>query len=154
HGPQDPRRKDVAVPRLHGKFLMPAPAYQDEARLRSCIDTVSRYSMEGSLEREVTMNRRQFLKDASAMGGAALLAPKILRSFEAGPAAPGVARVAFVKTTDRASGVARAIDLLSVERFSGKDLFLKPNFNSADSPPGSTHQDALAALVRKLKAMG
>jgi uncharacterized protein (DUF362 family) len=100
------------------------------------------------------MNRRQFLKDASALGSAALLAPKLLSSLEMSAAAPGVARVAFVKTTERTSGVARAIDLLGLERFGGKDLFLKPNFNSADSPPGSTHQDTLAALVRKLKAMG
>jgi uncharacterized protein (DUF362 family) len=100
------------------------------------------------------MNRRQFLKEASALGSAALVAPKLLSSLEMSAAVPGVARVAFVKTTERTSGVARAIDLLGLERFGGKDLFLKPNFNSADSPPGSTHQDTLAALVRKLKAMG
>src|SRR5215468_6356051 len=99
------------------------------------------------------MNRRRFLKDASALGSAALLAPRLLCSLEMS-AVPGVARVAFVKTTERTSGVARAFDLLGLERFGGKDFFLKPNFNSADSPPGSTHQDTLAALVRKLKAMG
>ncbi|MBZ5523060.1 MAG: DUF362 domain-containing protein [Acidobacteriia bacterium] len=65
-----------------------------------------------------------------------------------------MARVAFVKTTDRAAGVARAIDLLGLERFRGKDLFVKPNFNSADKTPGSTHEDTLAAILRKLKQMG
>jgi uncharacterized protein (DUF362 family) len=50
--------------------------------------------------------------------------------------------------------VARAIDLLGIERFRGKDLFVKPNFNSADPTPGSTHPDTLTALLRKLKAMG
>ncbi|HEY6308800.1 MAG TPA: DUF362 domain-containing protein [Candidatus Angelobacter sp.] len=100
------------------------------------------------------MNRRQFLKDASTLGSAALLAPSLLRAIELGGASAATAQVAFVKTTDRVAGVARAIDLLGLERFRGKDLFIKPNFNSADATPGSTHQDTLAALLRKLKAMG
>jgi uncharacterized protein (DUF362 family) len=64
------------------------------------------------------------------------------------------ARVAFVKTMDRASGVARAIELLGLDGFGSKDLFVKPNFNSADPAPGATHEDTLAALLRKLLAMG
>jgi uncharacterized protein (DUF362 family) len=64
-----------------------------------------------------------------------------------------MARVAFVKTTDRTAGVNRAIDLLEMASMEGKDLFLKPNFNSADAPPGSTHDDTLSALVRRLQAM-
>ena len=35
--------------------------------------------------------------------------------------------MAFVKTTDRASGVKRAIDLLGMEKFRGKDLFIACN---------------------------
>jgi len=58
-----------------------------------------------------------------------------------------------VKTTDRSLGVSRAIDLLELPKFGGKDLFIKPNFNSADRTPGSTHEDTLAALVRKVRAM-
>lgn len=100
------------------------------------------------------MNRRQFLKDASTLGGAALLAPSLLNAVAFEGSSATTARVAFVKTTDRAAGVARAIDLLGLERFRGKDLFVKPNFNSADATPGSTHQDTLVALLRKLKAMG
>lgn len=64
------------------------------------------------------------------------------------------APVAFVKTTDRADGIRRAIDLLNVKPFQGKDLFLKPNFNSADAAPGSTHEDTLVALIRELKSRG
>ena len=63
-------------------------------------------------------------------------------------------RVAFVKTRNRGSGVHKALDLLEVPSLQGKDLFLKPNFNSADTPPGSTHDDTLSALVRWLQAMG
>jgi uncharacterized protein (DUF362 family) len=65
-----------------------------------------------------------------------------------------MARVAFVKTNDRAAGVNHAIDLLGLPRLQGKDIFIKPNFNSSDPPPGSTHEETLAALVRKLKTMG
>jgi uncharacterized protein (DUF362 family) len=97
------------------------------------------------------MNRRQFLKNASTTFGAALVAPTWLSAFDA---APGTAHVAFVKTTDRASGVKRAINLLGMNKFGGKDLFIKPNFNSSDPTPGSTHQDTLVALMRQLKTMG
>jgi len=63
-------------------------------------------------------------------------------------------RVAFVKTQDRVAGVQKALDLLEINSMRGSDLFLKPNFNSADATPGSTHNDVLSALVRKLQAMG
>jgi len=63
-------------------------------------------------------------------------------------------RVAFVKTQDRATGVNKSLDLLEINPMKGKDLFLKPNFNSADAPPGSTHNDTLSTLVRRLQAMG
>ena len=99
------------------------------------------------------MNRRQFLRDASTTIGAALLAPGVLKAavFDE---TPSVSHVAFVKTTDRAAGIKRAIDLLGVEKFRGKDLYIKPNFNSSDPTPGSTHQDTLVALLRQLKARG
>jgi uncharacterized protein (DUF362 family) len=64
------------------------------------------------------------------------------------------AQVAFVKTSDRAAGVRRAIDLLEVGAVKGKDLFIKANFNSADPAPGSTHTETLAAVIRTLRAMG
>jgi uncharacterized protein (DUF362 family) len=62
--------------------------------------------------------------------------------------------VAFVKTRDRSGGVQRALDLLEINPVRGKPLFLKPNFNSADPAPGSTHNDTLSALVRQLQEMG
>ena len=63
-------------------------------------------------------------------------------------------RVALVKTRERITGVNRALDLLDLPSFEGKSLFLKPNYNSADPPPGSTHNDVLVALVRGLRARG
>jgi uncharacterized protein (DUF362 family) len=100
------------------------------------------------------MNRRQFLNDASTLGSAALLAPSFVKATAFGGAPTATTQVAFVKTTDRVAGVARAIDLLGLQQFRGKDLFVKPNFNSADATPGSTHTDTLVALLRKLKTMG
>jgi len=66
----------------------------------------------------------------------------------------GVARLAFVKTTDRSEGVRRAIALLGINPVAGKHVFLKPNFNSSDPAPGSTHPEVLVALVKMLKEMG
>ena len=65
-----------------------------------------------------------------------------------------MAEVAFVKTRDRVAGVNRALDLLDLGPLQGKHLFLKPNFNSADPPPGSSHNHALGTLVRRLQALG
>jgi uncharacterized protein (DUF362 family) len=62
--------------------------------------------------------------------------------------------VAFVKTADRATGVKKALELLSLNRIKGKNLFLKPNFNSADPAPGSTHPDTLSTLVQMLQTLG
>ena len=98
------------------------------------------------------MDRRNFLKGAAAMGGVALT-PSVISTLLGCAAAKQTARVAFVKTTDRAAGVNRAIDLLGLKSFSGKDLFIKPNFNSADPTPGSTHIDTLSALIDKLRKM-
>ncbi len=102
------------------------------------------------------MDRREFLKSGVGLGGLALVSPLIEAShgFLGTPSGASTARVAFVKTTDRTSGVNHAINLLGLKPFHGKDIFIKPNFNSADAPPGSTHVDTLAALVRKLNAMG
>jgi uncharacterized protein (DUF362 family) len=63
-------------------------------------------------------------------------------------------KIALVKTGDRADGVRRAIDLLGVNPVRGNHVLLKPNFNSADAAPGSTHPDVLRSLVVRLNDMG
>src|SRR5437773_12258193 len=98
------------------------------------------------------MDRRNFLKGAAAVGGISLT-PKLVTSMLAGGFDKPVARVAFIKTTDRAGGVNRAIDLLGLRSFNGRDIFIKPNFNSADTPPGSTHIDTLSAVIDKLRKL-
>lgn len=63
-------------------------------------------------------------------------------------------QVALVKTRDRAEGVTKVLDLLGINPVQGKTVFLKPNFNSADPAPGSTHNDILRSLVQNLWEMG
>ncbi len=78
-------------------------------------------------------------------------APAPSPSPTAGPATrPSGARVAFIKTTDRAEGVRRALALLGPPPLEGRNVLLKPNFNSADPAPGSTHNDVLRTLVEAL----
>ncbi len=98
------------------------------------------------------MDRRTFLRQTAAAGAAASTSTVLgdMASFAAEPRA----RVALVRTTSRADGVRRAIALLKPAAFGGKDLFIKPNFNSADPTPGSTHLDTLNALVGELRRLG
>ncbi len=63
-------------------------------------------------------------------------------------------RVVLVKTSDRQEGVKASIRALELNPVKGKAVLIKPNFNTADAPPGSTHNDTLVALVEELWAMG
>jgi uncharacterized protein (DUF362 family) len=63
-------------------------------------------------------------------------------------------QVALVQTTDRREGVAASLKALNVNPAKGKHVLIKPNFNTADPAPGSTHNDTLAALVTTLWEMG
>ena len=63
-------------------------------------------------------------------------------------------RVAFVKTADRSRGVTASIAGLGINPVKGKDVLIKPNFNTSDQCPGSTHNDTLVALIEELWKMG
>ena len=63
-------------------------------------------------------------------------------------------KISLVRTSDRSEGTRKAIDLLKINPVKGKAVVLKPNFNTADPAPGSTHNDTLRALITKLKEMG
>ncbi|HEY40281.1 MAG TPA: DUF362 domain-containing protein [Dehalococcoidia bacterium] len=65
-----------------------------------------------------------------------------------------MSKVSLVRTSDRTDGVRRVIALLDVNPVKEKAVVLKPNFNSADRTPGSTHIETLRALVQNLKEMG
>ena len=63
-------------------------------------------------------------------------------------------KVSIVNTEDRLNGVLEAVDKLGEFSFTNEHVFLKPNFNSADPPPGSTHSDVLRALIKFLRDGG
>lgn len=65
-----------------------------------------------------------------------------------------LAAVALVRTRDRAWGARRALELLGHNPARGKRVLLKPNYNSADPAPASTHPDMLRALVEATQEMG
>jgi uncharacterized protein (DUF362 family) len=105
------------------------------------------------------MNRRTFLKTSVLVGSAALLSPwpqldSLAAAVRPTPTVGPKTQVALVKTTHRAAGVQQALALLEFNPVKGKKLFLKPNFNSADPAPGSTHPDTLQVLVQALQQLG
>ncbi len=94
-------------------------------------------------------NRREFVRTVSA--GLALVPALgldgVRRLF-----APRRSRVALVVTSDRKQGVANLLKLFGPQGMAGKRVVLKPNFNTSDDAPGSTHNDTLAELVAELRA--
>lgn len=69
---------------------------------------------------------------------------------------PASVKVSVVKTHDRGVGIRSAIELLGDERpiFTNLAVVLKPNFNSADPFPASTHNDTTEAIIRLLQESG
>lgn len=130
-----------------------------------------------SIHRPQGPSRRGLLKYVGLLTGAVALPPAI-RAFGAQfsaadtPLAPSALpldqftptplaaaslsphRVALVKTTDRAAGVRQAIDLLQPPGFSGKTVFIKPNYNTGDPAPASTDPVVLETLVQEIQGAG
>jgi uncharacterized protein (DUF362 family) len=99
------------------------------------------------------MNRRKFLADLAGASSFVIASPLLAACHSTG-VKKKLTPVAFVKTSDRMTGVARAINLLKLGSFRNRDVFIKPNYNSADATPGSTHNDTLVSLIQKLRGMG
>jgi len=131
---------------------------------------LSYYGREGEA-RPIKLCRREFLKKLALLGGMVMLSsffPACLRKEAAinkavAPAAAKDAtmnaknpltKISLVRTGDRAEGVRRALALLESNPVQGRAVTLKPNFNTADPAPGSTHNDTLRALVLNLQKMG
>jgi uncharacterized protein (DUF362 family) len=68
--------------------------------------------------------------------------------------AKDTSQVAFIKTSDRERGVRQAMEMFDLSDITGKTVFLKPNFNSPDPTPGSTHPDVLRAILSTLQHSG
>ena len=102
--------------------------------------------------RSGSIARRDFVRATAA--GIALLPMSGL----AGARLPGItgrkSRVALIRTADRKRGVADVLRLLDPQGIAGKRVVIKPNFNTADDAPGSTHVDTLGQLVTELHGRG
>ena len=97
------------------------------------------------------MKRREFLKQSTSGVALFSMAGRIL---EPSAKAQTASKVALVKTLDRGKGIAAAMNLLSFSSPQSKKVLIKPNFNTADPAPGSTHNDTLRQLVLQMKRLG
>ncbi len=91
------------------------------------------------------MKRRDFII-TSALGIAGMAFMKSMGSEKT--------VVSIVRTRNRKEGVFEAVRLLGINPLRGKDVLIKPNFNSADPCPGSTHNDTLEAIIKLAKDYG
>ncbi len=102
----------------------------------------------GDLNDEESQSKR-FFKDTGVSGGVLFL------GTDGGIAMPSTkSRVALVKADDRKNGVKTSLKALHINPVERKNVLIKPNFNTADIAPGSTHNDTLVALVEEVWAMG
>ncbi len=62
--------------------------------------------------------------------------------------------ITVVATNDRVFGVNKSFELLGINPAKGKNVVLKPNFNTADPPPASTSMTTLKQMIIKIKEMG
>lgn len=90
----------------------------------------------------MSISRRTLLKAGVAM------------AMTAGTAGAATSQVFVVHTTDRADGIRRGLAALGAPAAGGKRVVIKPNLNSADLFPASTHMDTLGLLVRHFQAAG
>jgi len=90
----------------------------------------------------------------SALSRRELLAGGVGMAVLAPPVRAATSTLYLVRTTDRAEGIRRGLALLGLPPLQGRRVVVKPNFNSGDEFPASTHPDTLAALVQHVKAGG
>lgn len=103
------------------------------------------------MKNKTTLNRREFIK-GSAAGLAVLPLLELDPSF--GQTGKKSAKVALIKTSDRQAGVKAALKLFDYPSPAGKKVYIKPNFNTEDPFPGSTHNDTLSRLVQTMHEQG
>jgi len=65
-----------------------------------------------------------------------------------------ISQISFLTTEDRNQGIIKILQSIELPSFDGKSVFIKPNLNSADPFPGSTHMDTLRTLILEVKKRG
>ncbi|MBN2264473.1 MAG: DUF362 domain-containing protein [Candidatus Aminicenantes bacterium] len=124
-------------------------------------------------DQDKAMTRREFFAAGAGIAGCAALSMEALAG--GGPGAPwgamkaagggavrparmagaaAKARVVLIKTDSRVEGVKKCLELWGENPFEGKRVLVKPNFNTSDECPGSTHNDTLGTLLGRLRDMG
>jgi len=63
-------------------------------------------------------------------------------------------RVVVALDPDRASGTKKVVESFGMPPLAGKKVLVKPNFNTADPAPGSTHIDTLRTMIQLIKSQG
>jgi len=124
------------------------------------------------------LSRRAFLRGMAALGAACAAGPLVaacapdsgeeISPTETPPTAPSPtaaatataeseargSKISFVKAQTRQDGVHRAVNLLKPNGLSGSRVLVKPNLNTADPSPASTHPDTLRAVMEAVKDSG
>lgn len=101
------------------------------------------------------MNRRNFLETlVSSMTGLYGLRAGSDGAQEVTKSVGTTTKVVLVKTEDRKKGVAEVMRLLEAPSPKGRKVLVKPNFNTADPAPGSTHNDTLRQFIAELQKRG
>ena len=105
-----------------------------------------------------SMSRRSFLRATSAASISWVLGSNLVRAQEhsTSPDVEGTdTSVSVIKSNSRERGIARALSLLDLnEEFTGKEVLIKPNFNTADPFPASTHNKTLVKIIEELRNRG
>lgn len=63
-------------------------------------------------------------------------------------------KVVVAHNPSRTEGTRKVVDCIGMPTLMGKKVFIKPNFNTADPAPGSTHMDTLRTIVELVKRLG
>ena len=94
------------------------------------------------------LNRRQLIKGS-------VLSLAWLQGFVFSPSPKKVrkrkARIVLFKTEDRKEGVREVLKIFDFPSLKNKKVLIKPNFNTADPVPGSTHNDTLSQLIAEIR---
>ncbi len=110
---------------------------------------------DNNLKMSSALTRRDFLR-LSLLAGAVLAVDINIACAEASDniGEEKMTEVFMIKTQDREKGTAELLKHFDLSSFAGKSVALKPNYNSADDFPASTHIDSLRAFIRGLKGAG
>jgi len=63
-------------------------------------------------------------------------------------------KVVVALDPDRASATKKVVEAFGMPPLAGKKVLVKPNFNTADLAPGSTHIDTLRTMIQLIKKQG